>query len=46
VLNSFRPLLGEDVREQSTYLLLVKKSFGDLYLITDIDLDTGYKRQP
>jgi hypothetical protein len=44
VLNSFRPLLGEDVQGRGTYLLLVKRSFGDLYLITNIDLDTGYKR--
>lgn len=46
VLNGFRPLLGEDVRGEGTYLLRVKKSFGRISLITNIDLDQGYKREP
>jgi hypothetical protein len=45
VLNNFRPLLGENVRGRGTYLLRVKRSFRDLYLITNIDLDEGYKKQ-
>lgn len=45
VLNDFHPLLSETVRGQGTYLLLVKKSFGSLYLITNIDLNEGYKKQ-
>lgn len=45
VLSDFRPLLGENVRGRGTYLLLVRKSFGTYYLITDIDLNAGYKKQ-
>jgi len=45
VLNNFRPLLGENVRGEGIYLLTVKKSFGSVYLITNIDLNEGYKRQ-
>jgi hypothetical protein len=44
-LDDFRPLLAEKTRGRGTYLLLVKKSFADLYLITDIDLGEGYKKQ-
>lgn len=44
-LDNFRPLLAEDTRGRGTYLLLVKRSFGNLYLITNIDLDEGYKKQ-
>jgi hypothetical protein len=45
VLENFRPLLAENVRGQGTYLLRVKRSLGNLYLITNIDLDEGYKKQ-
>jgi hypothetical protein len=31
--------------QRGFYLLLVKRSFGSMYLITDIDLGEGYKRQ-
>jgi hypothetical protein len=45
VLNNFRNLSGSDVRERGSYhMLLVKKSYGDLYLITNIDLNEGYRR--
>jgi hypothetical protein len=46
VLNDFRRLLGKDAQRPVFYLLLVKKSFGTYYLITDIDLNEGYKKQP
>jgi hypothetical protein len=45
VLNNFRPLLEENIQGKGTYLLLVKRSFGHLHLITNIDLGTGYERQ-
>jgi hypothetical protein len=45
-LDNFRPLLAENVRGRGFYLLLVKKSFGRVYLITNIDLGEGYKKQP
>jgi hypothetical protein len=49
VLDNFRPLLAENLRLRrgpSFYHLLVEKSvFGNLYLIVDIDLDGGYKKQ-
>ena len=45
VLDDFRPLLAEKVRGQGIYLLLIKRSFWTLYLITNIDLDEGYRRQ-
>jgi hypothetical protein len=46
VLNNFHPLLRESARERgSYYLLLAKRSFGTLYLITNIDLNEGYKKQ-
>jgi hypothetical protein len=46
VLNNFHLLFKEDVGGRGAYnLLLVKRSFGDLYLITNIDLDEGYKKQ-
>jgi hypothetical protein len=46
VLNNFHPLSGESPRERGSYnLLLVKRSFGTLYLITNIDLNEGYKKQ-
>lgn len=45
-LNNFHPLLGEDVRGEGTYLLLVKSSFGRITLVTNIDLGEGYKRDP
>jgi hypothetical protein len=44
VLNNFQPLLGENVRGRGIYLLLIRRSFGTLYLITNIDLNEGYKR--
>jgi hypothetical protein len=46
VLNNFRPLLGEDIRGEGTYLLLVQSSFGRITLVTNIDLGDGYKRAP
>jgi len=47
VLDNFRPLLSENVRGRGFYyLLVVKKWFGGLYLITNIDLNEGYKKQP
>jgi hypothetical protein len=45
-LADFRPLLTESVRGRGFYLLLVKNSFGRVYLITNIDLGEGYKREP
>jgi hypothetical protein len=49
VLDKFRPLLAENLgglRGASIHLLLVEKTFfGSLHLITDIDLDEGYKKQ-
>ena len=46
VLNNFRSLSGEDARERGSYrLLVVKRLYGDLYLITNIDLNEGYKKQ-
>ena len=46
VLNNFHPLLAASARDRGAYyLLLVKRSFGILYLITNIDLDEGYKKQ-
>ncbi len=45
VLNNFRPLLEENTQGKGTYLLLVKRSLGHLYLITNIDLGTGYERR-
>ena len=43
-LDNFRPLLQEHTRGNGFYLLLVKRSFGNLYLITNIDLNEGYKK--
>ena len=46
VLNNFHLLFKEDVGGRGAYyLLLVKRSFGTLYLITNIDLNDGYKKQ-
>jgi hypothetical protein len=46
VLNNFHPLSGESTRARDSYnLLLVKRSFGTYYLITNIDLNEGYKKQ-
>ena len=45
VLENFRPLLGENIQGRGTYLLLVKRSFRHVTLITNIDLDEGYERQ-
>ncbi len=48
VLNDFPPLLAESFRGgggPSIYLLLVERSFASIYLITDIDLDVGYKQR-
>lgn len=45
-LNNFRPPLAKNGQRRGIYLLLVQKSFGNLYLITNIDLGKGYKRQP
>jgi hypothetical protein len=45
VLDNFQPLLGENVRGRGIYLLLIRRSFGTLYLITNIDLNDGYKKQ-
>ena len=46
VLNNFHSLAGEDARERGSYrLLLVKRVYGELYLITNIDLNEGYKKQ-
>ena len=45
VLNNFQPLLGENVRGRGIYLLLIGRSFGTLSLITNIDLNEGYKKQ-
>jgi hypothetical protein len=45
VLNNFRSLLDENTQGKGTYLLLVKRSFGRFYLITNIDLGTGYERR-
>lgn len=44
VLRNFRPLLGENVRGEGTYLLRVRSSFGSISLITNIDLGEGYRR--
>lgn len=45
VLNNFHSLLNEGTVGEGFYNLLVKKSFGDIYLITNIDLNDGYKKQ-
>lgn len=45
VLNNFRSPFAADDRRPGFYLLLVKRSFGSLYLITNIDLNEGYKKQ-
>jgi hypothetical protein len=45
VLKNFRSLLDENTEGKGTYLLLVKRSFGRFYLITNIDLGTGYERR-
>ena len=45
VLNDFRPLLGERTHGTGTYLLLIKTKFGKTYLITNIDLDSGYTKK-
>jgi hypothetical protein len=45
VLNDFRPLLSEKSQGRGFYFLLVKRSFGGLYLITNIDLGEGYKKR-
>ena len=43
-LDNFRPLLQERTQGNGFYLLLVKRSLGNLYLITNIDLNEGYKK--
>jgi hypothetical protein len=46
VLNNFHLLYKEDVGGRGAYYhLLVNRSFGNLYLITNIDLNEGYKKQ-
>ena len=45
VLDNFQPLLGENVRGRGIYLLPIRRSFGTLYLITNVDLNEGYKKQ-
>jgi hypothetical protein len=45
VLNDFLPLRENNTQRPLFYLLLVKKSFGTYYLITNIDLNEGYKKQ-
>jgi hypothetical protein len=44
-LNDFHPLPGESTEGKGIYLLLVKRSFGRIHLITNIDLDAGYEKQ-
>lgn len=44
-LNDFLPPLATNVRRKGIYLLLVKSSLGGIYLITNIDLGEGYKKQ-
>lgn len=46
VLNNFRSPFREDGQKPGFYFLLVERSFGSLYLITNIDLNEGYKKQP
>jgi hypothetical protein len=43
-LRNFVPLFGEGTRGEGTYLLPVKRLFGRIFLITDIDLRDGYRR--
>lgn len=45
VLNSFRSPFPEDGGRPGFYYLLAERSFGNLYLITNIDLNEGYKKQ-
>ncbi|NJA06292.1 hypothetical protein HC024_11260 [Methylococcaceae bacterium WWC4] len=45
VLTNFRSLHKEDIHGEGIYMLLVKRIFGELYLITNIDLNEGYKKQ-
>jgi len=47
VLDDFQNLSKEKSEKQDsyTYLLLVQKNFLDIYLITNIDLNTGYQKQ-
>jgi len=47
VLDNFQNLFEEKSRKQNsyTYLLLVQKNFWNIYLITNIDLNTGYQKQ-
>lgn len=45
VLNSFRSPFPRDGQKPGFYFLLVERSFGRLYLITNIDLNEGYKKQ-
>jgi hypothetical protein len=44
VLNGFRPLLGESIKGSGIYLLPISRSFGKIYLITNVDLNEGYTR--
>lgn len=46
VLSNFRPPFAKDPRPGFYFLLVEKKWFGNIYLITNIDLNEGYKRQP
>jgi len=47
VLDNFQNLFEEKSGTQNsyTYLLLVQKNFWSIYLITNIDLNTGYQKQ-
>jgi hypothetical protein len=46
VLNDFRPFREKNTQRPVFYLLLVERWFGTYYLITNIDLNEGYKKQP
>jgi hypothetical protein len=46
VLKKFHFNLSEDIKEDGYYLLLVEGSFPHIRLITDIDLNEGYEREP
>ena len=45
VLKEFRSLVGGDQRASFDFLP-VRTSFGHIYLLTNIDLNVGYERQP
>ena len=45
VLNHFRPILGEKFGGEGFYLLEVRSFFGNVRLITNIDLNEGYVKQ-